>query len=66
MMNEDEEDEMLFREMNPEDEFFMGDKPSNEYIDEPNKEANMTNNRGCAGLFSLLLSLIVGCIIYTL
>ena len=48
-----EEDEELFREMDEEDDFYMGDS-DNQNSDDQN-DNNQKDNSGCAGIVLLIL-----------
>ena len=51
-----DEDEELYREMNEEDDFYMGDKENNDE-DENYPSISQKKNSGCAGIFLVLLLL---------
>ena len=50
MNQEDENEEMLYREMNPDDEFYMGDPSDKSYFDEPDKKLDIEHRSGCVGV----------------
>lgn len=51
-----DEDEELYRQMNEEDDFYMGDKKI-EKEDENYSSNSQKNNSGCAGIFLILFLL---------
>ena len=69
----DEDEEMLYREMNPEDPFYMGDDEPNddgpsdneqEQNPEPTESKTQTTNKGCFGV--VLCSVIAAAVSFLL
>ena len=59
-MSEEDDDEMLYREMNPDDEFYMGDPADKEYSDEPDPKPDPKyKSGGCAGVFLSIVAIVV-------
>lgn len=56
-----DEEEELYRQMNPEDDFYMGDPEEEpEDSDEITSPSQDQNNSGCAGVFFFLFLLVFG------
>ncbi|MDR1883091.1 MAG: hypothetical protein LBR26_09985 [Prevotella sp.] len=55
-----DEDEELYRLMNEEDDFYMGDNE----LDEPS-QSDLSNTNGCAGVFLFMIVLAISIFIYS-